>query len=915
MSERFVIVDLETTGNTPTQGARIIQIGAVKVEGRKIIDRFNTFVDPACEIPPFIAELTGITAAEVKGAPAFAEVAPQLLAFMDGCAFVAHNVPFDQGFLTAQLDMEGYHWLPQVSFDTVEMSRVLFPSQDSYKLSELSGFLALNHTRPHQADSDALITAELFLSLVHKLESLPLATLQQLDKVTLRLSSDWSQLIRPVIKKKMNIHAALAETQYDMFGQLVLKRHEEKSEKQPSLSQPSFTDTMTTAFTHATDHVEDRPGQRLMMERVYKALSSEAYLLLEAGTGTGKTLGYLLPSVHVAKKTGKPVVVSTYTVALQEQLLQEDIPLLCALVDFPVEAAILKGRHHYLDVKKFERSLAYCEEDSYDVLLTKAQILVWLLETANGDRTELNLSSGGENYWLTVQSDYGDASDPRCFYQRAQMHATEADIIIVNHALLMIDTIREVPALPSVSHVIVDEAHHFADVARDHLGTSLRYVSYAFAWQRLARLLEEASGLSLQLQAQLTHMSVIQEDVDDLFRMLRAFVMETEDGRTGNTGRRSCSYAPTVQVGAMWQAIFVCAERIYTHGLKLIKVVDSVLTSLQEAQCTPATYAKIRATNEATKAVYRHTQALNTLLLTAEEGYVYWIEAEPKGAKNATYLYRKPMDVSDCLADQFFARKRSVVLTSATLTVNDSFSYYVDQLGLADFGVETLQILSPFAYETQTKLLIPSDVPDVRGKNDTLFVDDIAIKIWRIAEETNRKVLVLFTSYDMLRKVYYNVRNLNETRCLPLIGQGVTNGSPARLLKIFKHETSGILFGTNSFWEGMDLRQAGACHLVIVRLPFASPDEPFVRAQIEQAKSRGKDPFKTISLPQAVIRFKQGFGRLIRSTADNGAVFVFDRRIVTTKYGATFIQSLPSVPVLEGKLEALLEMICNEGEE
>ncbi len=224
MSQTFVVLDLETTGNTPNQGARIIQIGAVKVEGRKITDRFSTYVDPFCDIPPFIAELTGISNDDVKGAPAFNQVAHELLDFMEGSSFVAHNVPFDKGFLKAQLKLEGLDFPHCLQFDTVELSRVLLPKQESYKLSELTSSLNMEHERPHQADSDAEMTAELFLHLLHKLDSLPLITLQSLEQITLKLKSDWEALIHPLKKQKQEKPEADLQSDFDIYRQLALKK-------------------------------------------------------------------------------------------------------------------------------------------------------------------------------------------------------------------------------------------------------------------------------------------------------------------------------------------------------------------------------------------------------------------------------------------------------------------------------------------------------------------------------------------------------------------------------------------------------------------------------------------------------------------------------------------------------------------
>ncbi|WP_059105142.1 ATP-dependent DNA helicase DinG [Shouchella shacheensis] len=939
MSHRYVIVDLETTGHSPAHGDRIIQIGAVKVEAGHISERFTTYVNPKQEIPPFITELTGIDNEDVGEAPLFEEVAKELLAFMEGCDFVAHNVPFDKGFLEQQLQLEGYSFPNGSVFDTVEMSRVLWPKQISYKLTELSTSLDLDHNRPHQADSDAYSTAELFLALLHTIETLPLLTLQQLLPIGKRLKSDWQQLLDPLIRMKLK-SGETGEDDYDCYRQLALKKQEVGSSSAPEEPVTTFEEAQELlfgedgTFAQAFSSYETRLGQTQMMHEVNHAFREHQHALIEAGTGTGKSLAYLLPAAYYAKQAKKPVVISTYTIPLQEQLLKRDLPLLEAVTPFPVHVAVLKGRRHYLDLRKFEQSLASIAEDSYDVLITKAQLHVWLLETERGDVEELNLTSGGRNFWFQVQSD--GASDlgkynpwaSRCFYHRARQATLKAELVITNHALLLTDVTQAGHVLPSYSHAVIDEAHHLEEAAGDYFGVKTDYVSLSFVLQKLDRneeqsvvgTLEEIGGRlakTIALQETRDTLSLVKEDVDELFRMLHAYTLKASEQGPTDIGRASHMYKSFSEKGTLWQGVLECAMRIQMNGESVLQAFEYASAVLTEASETMSYIDRSRlADAKTTIAIFsEHLQALYELLLEYDETFAYWMEAEPKGAKNATYLVAKPIQVAEQLADRFFAKKKSVVLTSATLTVNGSFSYQVQRLGLEDFGVKTVHVPSPFAYEKQAKLLVPSDLPPISARADELFASDVAIKIWRIAEVTREKVLVLFTSYELLRKVYYYVKDLNSENLVQLIGQGVTSGSRSRLLKLFRNVEQGILFGTNSFWEGVDLPGTELGHLVIVRLPFAPPNEPLMRAQIEQAKDEGRNPFTDLSLPQAVIRFKQGFGRLIRTKEDVGCVFVFDRRIVTARYGKAFVRSLPNVPMYEGKLEDLLQLQLEFGEE
>ncbi|NEU31189.1 ATP-dependent DNA helicase DinG [bacterium LRH843] len=934
--ERFVVVDIETTGHAVAKGDRIIQIGAVVIEHGEITETFSSYVNPGIKIPPFIRELTGISDETVADAPAFHEIIPSFLTLLEGGAFVAHNVDFDRSFLAEQLEIEGYAF-PNVSiFDTVELARILMPKQESYKLGQLAEQLGFDHDRPHQADSDAEVTASLFVTLFNKLNQLPLLTLQQLLPLSRKFKSDLEPLLDFFITQKLQKGQDDALS-FDCYRQLALKKavKEMDSDLTQGNEFSTFQEYMTALFAGgkmkaAFENYESRPGQQQMMKEVDEAFREFEHKMIEAGTGTGKSLGYLLPAAFYSNQTNEPVVISTQTIPLQEQLLARDLPLLQNMLPFRVKVALLKGRSNYLCLRKFEQSLRSIETDSYDIILTKALLLIWLTETETGDIEELNLPSGGRGFWHEVQSDA--ASDlgrfspwfSRCYYYRARKRAQEAQLIITNHALLCTDLVHDTGLLPAYTHAVIDEAHHLEETASDHLGANTDYVTFSYLLQRLGldeggmleqlfHLLETynmttnktVAGMNQQLQQ-------LKEEIDELFRMLHTFVMSTRKKNSTDVGRVRYRYKYD-EDGPVWQAILECTMRVHMQAKDQISSYLSIIKCFDDKkdELSYSDRGVISDIEQVIATFAEQEQHLYGLLLEYDPNMVYWIEVEPKGAKNATYIYSKPIDVSELLADQFFTKKKSVILTSATLSVNNTFSYQEKRLGLTDFGPKQCVIPSPFIFDEQVRLLLPTDLPTIKDVSDEDFAAEVAIKIWRIAEISSGKMLVLFTSYEMLRQVYQNVKDFNEFGSLQLIGQGVTSGSRAKLMKVFKESEQAILFGTSSFWEGIDLPGDELQSLVIVRLPFSPPDQPLLQAQLERAKEEGLNPFMDISLPQAIIRFKQGFGRLIRTKQDRGCVFVLDRRISTTRYGKQFISSLPDVPVYEGKLEQLLDQ-CHE---
>ncbi|MFK3958754.1 ATP-dependent DNA helicase DinG [Guptibacillus hwajinpoensis] len=922
---RYTIIDFETTGNSPKNGDRIIQIGLAVVEGDTIIDRYASFVNPEKPLPLFIQQLTGITDEDLKDAPLFEEVAPELLKRLDGAYFVAHNVRFDLNFMNAQLDSSGYEAFTGPTLDTVELARILLPTAEAYKLSSLAEFLEIQHDNPHQADSDAEVTAELLLYLFDKMDDLPLVTLTQLEELSTRLYSDIEVVLHELIQDKQK--RIEPEGNFEVFRDIAIKLQDQVDEVESLQKRIAFHDAQKEfeeKMSKIIPGFEVREGQSDMMKQVSEAFETNQHILIEAGTGIGKSLGYLLPGVVHAKNIGKPVVVSTHTIQLQEQLLQRDLPFLRDILPFPFRATIIKGRSHYLDLTRFEQQLHHVEEDNYDTILTKAQILVWLLETDYGDVEELNLSSGGKLFWQQVKSDAAVSANHRSpwfsrdFYHRRKRFAMNADLIITNHALLFSDLINDHQLLPAYQQAVIDEAHHLEDIATEFFGIKTDYFSILQGFVRMG--LKDGDGIygkvisilkNLEIEIDETkreidaYVKTILGDVDELFRMLHRYVQKNTH-RSNEIGR--LSYRISDENGPTWEAIQEAAHRLVFYlkdldkGLKKVeKELDLKEDELTREQLnTSADFKGIHAS------VLEELSKVDYLLLTESENDVKWVEIDPKGSLNSAFLFSRPVEVGSLLSSDYFGKKKSILLTSATLTVRNSFDFIINRLGLEEFGPLIHQYHSPFDYSEQARLMIPTDLPMIKDVSDNQFVDHITEAILRIARVTRGRMLVLFTSYDMLKKAHHRMKELIVHDELTLISQGVDSGSRVRLTKNFKESEEAILFGTSSFWEGVDIPGEDLSCLIIVRLPFSPPDNPVFQARSEQLKQSGGNPFMELSLPEAIIRFKQGFGRLVRSQRDRGAVFVFDRRIISTRYGRSFVKSLPDVPLMKGTTEELV---------
>jgi ATP-dependent DNA helicase DinG len=935
MKQRYVVIDLETTGNAPKKGDKIIQIAAVVIEQGQIVDRYMSFVNPLQQIPLFIEQLTGITNEMVEDAPTFEEIANDLISLLANSFFVAHNVYFDLSFLQEELKSCGYQFSGPI-LDTVELARVAFPTEKSFKLSDLSDEFKILHENPHRADSDAEVTAYLLLRIFDKLKALPVITLQQLVKLSRSFISDLEEILDGVIGEKLvNIEQQQNRGDLELIRSLAIKKinpnkHDKDHElKEQDLNAEEFIDLFKNQNGRLSEILPTynvRTEQMNMMKEIFDAFSTHQHGLFEAATGSGKTIAYLVPALLFSKKEQRPIIVSTYTTNLQTQIIDRDMPFLEKLFPFDFTTSILKGQRHYLCLQKFEQSLKE-PEDNYDFILTKAQILLWLTETDIGDVDELNIPSGGKALWNQLHVDRSSLNNNPflmyCFYQRAKEKAMKANIIVTNHAMLLSDIQREHKILPDHYEVIIDEAHHFHRIASEHLGVRFSYLDLHSLINRLGSFTTNGlikkftfvrEELGEQTHSELQEMDLfllqLQEECHQLFSGIHSYVLKRR--KDSSLNRTSYKYHTEKENNRTWDSILELSKRVKFIINDLIGLMEkSLLISGKVNVDNLSIKNKIIFENfkQVLSMFKEYKDIIEYLFFEVADAIVTWIEIDSKGAKNAVSIYAQPLEVSDYLADEFFAKKQSVILTSATLTVKQSFSYIIEAVGLTDFYPKKLQLKSPFKYKEQVKLFIPSDMPLVNEVSLDDYSVAIAANVGSLAQLTDGKILVLFTSYEMLKKTYQLLKEDETLDDFIIMGQGTGSGSRSRLTKNFRQFDKAILLGTSSFWEGVDFPGDELNALMIVRLPFASPEEPIVAAKCQQLEKNGVNAFYHYSLPEAILRFKQGFGRLIRNEADRGILFVLDNRIVSTRYGKDFLNSIPELEIEKKPMHLLTHSI------
>lgn len=624
---------------------------------------------------------------------------------------------------------------------------------------------------------------------------------------------------------------------------------------------------------------EARPQQVDMARAVAEALDAKRHLIVEAGTGVGKSLAYLVPLILHAKRTGTRTLVSTHTISLQEQLVGKDLPLLQDRLGTAFRAVLVKGRSNYLCLRRLARARGHQRELFADGVAAELErIRAWADETEDGSVQELRRPPAPEA-WSAVCAEHGNCMGgkcperKRCFLFRARARMQDADLLIANHHLLFSDlALRREGAsfLPDVAAIVMDEAHTVEAAASEHLGIRLSPNGFEY-WLRRLFAPDSGKGLLGYLRAGPAAQTVTRlwDAVAELFH----------------------DVARVAGLGARDGLIAVAAPLAVESAVpELLRELSGRLGALIE---------ELADQDEDSRAELRHLRGtgialggmLESFLAQSLPDQVYWIERE--GKRRQPVLHSAPIEVAPVLRDVLFKPIPSVTLTSATLAVGGRLEYCRGRLGVgADAAL--LCLGSPFDHARQMRLHVAANAPDPKDKD--AFAEAVAKGVLRWALKTKGRAFALFTSDELLKRTAAALRGPLEQAGLVLLAQGEGLARRA-MLDVFRKNEGYVLFGLDSFWMGVDVRGDALSNVILTRLPFAVPDHPVVAARLKRIKDNGGDPFKEYSLPEAVLKFRQGFGRLIRSQTDEGIVVVLDSRLLTKWYGRVFLRSLPECPV------------------
>ncbi|NLM21097.1 MAG: DEAD/DEAH box helicase family protein [Peptococcaceae bacterium] len=806
-----------------------------------------------------------------------------------------------------------------------ELLILFFPTlrQDDWEEICLKLGIRQKKTYCSPAHKKARILWEIIKQCWHKGLNEDLGFISKLSELTKGLSCNFFlELLSKEILKQFpdrpirtdaffNVQDSLSEAQHSLFG----VEEEQNNEKVPaSLKWAERCFEPGGLLSQSFPGYEPRKMQKVMAEAIIDSYDKANNLVIEAGTGTGKTIAYLIPAIWWAKKNEKRVVIATHTINLQEQLCNKDLPLLHSILPFDFKQVLLKGKNNYICLKAllYEKATA---DFSAQERLVLAGLLSWVRETGSGEFTEIASLQGRSFFWKKYGADNPDCRPGECrfarhcFMLKARKKAENADLVIINHSLLFADIKTNNSILPEYEDLIIDEAHNL-------YSTALKQLGFEISREALQKTMENLSGgkgslvsvlkRNIPLWAELyptsgnwTELYFMLDQVSLQGREITSLAQELFELLQSILGGRQNLRLSRDKLGdRVYDAWMIALENLTTELIELHQNLARLYACLAADidQLESYRYEVGKNKNEINQII----DGLKVIAAGEEESRVTYLEKS-----NVLYLKNTAIDIAAVLRDKVFNKNNSTILTSATLTVAGRFDYFIQEIGLENYKV--LKLESPFDYEQQMIFCIVKDLPIQHTPEDVL-AQKTASFLTEIAKVLNGRTLVLFTSHRYLRLVNYYLRENLESFPLRVLAQGL-DGSREILLRNFMHHDKSILLGTSSFWEGVDIPGDSLSCVIMTRLPFWPPDSPVFEAKAKLYEKMGRDPFRELHLPEAIIRFKQGFGRLIRTKEDKGTVILLDDRIITKQYGSHFLKSLPVLTHYRGSLEEIIYLV------
>lgn len=886
---RFAVVDIEATGAKIGAGEEIIQIACMIIENDTIVHTFDTLVNPDKMITPYITELTGISNECLKDAPYFDEIAPLIYSLLQDSIFVAHNVAFDYYFLSEHFERLGYPPLDMPSMDTVEVTQILFPTLPSYHLADICQSLSIPLERAHDALSDVQATADLWFRLVDKGRSLPSHTLSQLiyyGKYLINQTGQFFTFCQDLKEEKQEL-----SDEHLIIDDLLIRQPQKYDSHQVEEKRITYEELKSSFLKKYTY----RPGQIEMMDCVHQYLSDDessgSQLVMEATAGIGKTLGYLLPAI--SNYAYQPIIISTYTKHLQKQLIDDALPFLEKILDYPVRICLMKSLRHYLSLSRLaslKRTIRPNQSESFSLM----QILVWLTQTQTGDLDEINRGKYAQNsLWDQIGITPGEMVLPQWqgydFAQQRAIRLEHADVIITNHAYFC-HHLFDLKGLFKKMIVIFDEAHHLPAMIYRQL-----YFSYSLQdWQTLLENLTEHINIKQSIDGLMLSDSLIIHSplksaelvtkIELLLEMIAVFEVQLKEHYLPNQNEQwqgKISEWPLTVKKLVKQIISIQSQVI----IRLEEGADHYRHNVQ-ADWTIEDLSFIDQLNEILKQLTLINQSLKSLIQKREMTTLYL--SYTKEEQNIYLkLYKNNFKHE---WHQQFQSLNPVIYTSGTLTVDGRIDYFSQMIGIKELKLKIIN--SNYNYSKQTQIIIPDKGINPKKQSKKSLIKFTANWIEAVAKSASYKMIIVQNSREDVQLL---AEALSEREALAhcSVFNQCSAQHPEKMIQSFKQTASGIFIATIDFFEGVDLPGQALDLIILPRLPFESPDQIDVQQRQALAQISQDQVFECDLLPQMIFKLRQMFGRLIRSEDDRGVLIILDERFWRAKYSDIIRQALP----------------------
>jgi len=940
-----VALAIKTTGPDPYSDF-IADAGAAVWNNGEITRCFGELIRPdEMPGPSFHARNPAISNSMLANARTQEEVLTDLLSLLpDDADYISHQADIVKSFLqTATRD----RFLSPI-IDTCELSRICFPDLPGHKLTDLLLSLGITPAAGSLSTSDCDDTLRLWQRIVTEVHNWPAPLLDEIDILLAAIPHHPLRSFFREIKHGGDRTDSAPQRFIDLFSRKKESPPPRREIPDPTDWAPLDEEKTISSLDRNGEFEQKLPGyefrsqQIAMAHAVANAFNTSTHLMVEAGTGIGKSLAYLLPSVLWATTNRTPVVISTNTKNLQTQLYKKDLPLIRKVLGLDFYAAIIKGRRNYLCLRKLLYLLDHAGLELDDrERLRMIRVLAWAVQTDTGDMSESSaveepgapmlgshLSSAAEECMGPSCSHRG-----RCFLYRARAKSLGADIVVANHSVVFAEmgNPEASPVLPPYAHLIFDEAHNIEDAATSWLSVELSHSRIHFILGRLLKtarrnkrsgllpaLLHEIdkadayskkalpTGLATNVENTIDAIEKAEPLIASFFQTMNTVFLakgdrtslrlKKEPGPANLEGDANESPSLSPATVPMDPAMEDAKKQILSALASVMRCTEALGEKLRQEECAHLAHSSDFAQDitAATLSIKEFCEQTAFVMDAGAEGYVFWVERAAPRQGEARAL-AAPIQLGKMLAEQLYAERSSIVFSSATLTVRGSYSFLKKRLGLDLLPAERLteiNVGTPFDYRRQCAVMVPMFLPEP-NTSDKDYAAELGTLLAEVFRRTQGRGMTLFTSYALLKRTTDILTEALVDDGIVVLAQG-QSGSRENITELFRRDIGSVLMGTHSFWEGVDVVGETLSCLVVTRLPFAVFTDPIIEARCEQVEIEGGNAFIDYSVPSAVIKFRQGFGRLIRHRTDRGIVIVTDRRIITKRYGDWFRRSIPT---------------------